>query len=212
MNAVRISQGPWCIAAFSEETGLICSQDFHGIWPSSQWTTKSLAAVLNAPIASAFVAVRENKIHIRKHTLENLPLPQLGLAEIETLDRLVDRYLRIVKAQVSDQFTLQDPSFENKEAKQILLQIDALVLKGYDLSPRLERQLLDFFNGLQRPVPFSFTGYYPADLDTFVPLHELISDEYARSTLGRFREQHKPTSSPEVLAALQQAVGAFAEE
>jgi hypothetical protein len=48
-------------------------------------------------------------------------------------------------------------------------------------------------------------------LDAYVPLHELISEDYARSALGRFREASRDVS-PAVLAALRTATEACAEE
>ena len=99
LNAARVSRGPWKIAAFADDTGLVCSQNFHAVWPKDQrWTTKGLAAVLNAPVACAFVALQENKRHIRKQTLLRIPLPQLSAVEIEALDRSVDHYLHIVNS------------------------------------------------------------------------------------------------------------------
>jgi hypothetical protein len=42
--------------------------------------------------------------------------------------------------------------------------MDALVLAGYGLPPRLERKLLKCFDGERRPVASPFTGY---DLESF---------------------------------------------
>ena len=93
-----------------------------------------------------------------------------------------------------------------------LLAMDAEVLKLYDLPPRLEWQLLDLFKDIERKgVGCEFRGYYPPGLDAYVPLHELISEDYARSTLGHFREATRAVS-PDVLAALRTAAAAFAEE
>jgi hypothetical protein len=93
-----------------------------------------------------------------------------------------------------------------------LLALDAEVLKLYDLPPRLERQLLDLFTEVERKgVGCEFRGYYPPGLDAYVPLHELISEEYERSTLGHFREAPR-TVSPDVLAALRAAAEEFSEE
>jgi len=44
MNAARISRGPWTIAAFADDTGLVCSQSFHAVWPTDHlWTAGSVA-------------------------------------------------------------------------------------------------------------------------------------------------------------------------
>ena len=97
--------------------------------------------------------------------------------------------------------------------KQALLRMDAEVLRLYDLPPRLERQLLDLFDGVERKgVGCDFRGYYPEGLDAYVPLHELISEEYQQSTLDAFLRRHKPTDSPELLRALRCAAEAYAEE
>ena len=101
----------------------------------------------------------------------------------------------------------------DSEVRAALVRMDAEVLKLYDLPPRLERQLLDLFESVKRKgVGCKFRGYYPPDLDAYVPLHELISEDYARSTLGAFREHAPLDPSSPVLAALRSAAEAFAEE
>lgn len=211
MNAARASRGPWTIAAFTDDTGLIGSQNFHALWPTDPiWTTRSLAAVLNAPVASAFIAVHENKRHIRKNTLRNIPLPRLGASEIEALESHVDSYLRLVEDLSNDrglysgEFTLQDPSSTSERARQALLQIDALVLKGYNLPPRLERQLLNFFHGSQRPVPFPFTEYFPESFSPTIPLWMYISPEYKKCTVDYFLKNIPKVTDPALIEALQE--------
>lgn len=211
MNAARVSRGPWTIAAFTDDTGLICSQNFHALWPTDlPWTTKSLAAALNAPVACAFVAAHENKRHIRKNTLQSIPLPRLGASEIEALDRHVDHYLRIVEGLpnatgwYSGEFTLQDPSSISEKAKQALLQIDAVVLKGYNLPPRLERQLLDFFRGSVRPVPFSFNDYFPESFLPTIPLWMYVSPEYKKCRVDFFLRNAPKITDPVLIEALQE--------
>ena len=78
-----------------------------------------------------------------------------------------------------------------KDANASLLQIDALVLKGYDLPPRLERQLLDFFRGCgnSRQVPFQFNDYFPIDFEPAFSLLDYISEEFRLSTAGAFRSR-----------------------
>ncbi len=211
MNAARISRGPWKIAAFADDTGLMCSQRFHAVWPKDRrWTTKGLAAVLNAPVACAFVALQENKRDIRKQTLLRVPLPQLSAVEIEALDRSVDHYRHIVDSifDSSEWFnaesTLRIPSSIAEEAKQTLLQIDALVLKGYNLPPRLERQLLDFFRDEKRPVPFAFNAYFPASFSATIPLWLYISPEYKKCNVDYFLSHIPKITDPALIEALQE--------
>jgi hypothetical protein len=49
-------------------------------------------------------------------------------------------------------------------------------LKAYDLPPRLERRLLEFFRGHEheRRVAHPFEGWMPAEFTAFIPLHEYL--------------------------------------
>jgi hypothetical protein len=69
-----------------------------------------------------------------------------------------------------------------------------------------------FTNVNRGGVGCRFSFYYPAGLTAFVPLHELISSEYSRSTAGRFRAIHEPSEPPELVEALRLAAEAFVEE
>ena len=208
VNAVRASRRRWRMVAFTDDSGLLCSQNFHAIWPEkSLWTTKSLAAVLNGPIACAFVAASEPAKHNRKQTLEKLPIPKLRVTEIEALDRSVDHYLRTVENLSQKEkgwFDEESVLLKTEEAKQVLLQIDALVLKGYNLPPRLERQLLDFFRGAKRPVPFPFTEYFPKSFTPTIPLWMYISSEYKKCTVDYFLKHIPKITDPILIEALQE--------
>ena len=181
------------------------------MWPKDQrWTPKGLAAVLNAPVACAFVALHENRRDIRKRTLLRLPLPQFNAGDIEALDRHVDRYLHIVDSFFDSsvwsnaESALQIPSSIVEEAKQALLQIDALVLKGYNLPPRLERQLLEFFRGAERPVPFAFNEYFPASFSSTIPLWLYISPEYKKCSVDYFLSHIPKITDPALIEVLQE--------
>ena len=67
--------------------------------------------------------------------------------------------------------------------------IDAEVLKTYDLPPRVERILLDYFTGHVRLGPVDFTEYFPSTFWPFIPWHLYISEDFkaanAKHTLNR---------------------------
>ncbi len=193
MGARRVSRFPWCIAAFPDETGLMCTQNFHAIWPSGDWTIKTLAAVLNGPVASAFVAVRENKRDIHKRTVRSIPLPRLTKSEITRIDSLIDDYISLID------FPLLQPQ---RNEQSILLEIDAAVLRGYDLKPRLERTLLDFFRGYRRPVLHPFGPYFPESFSAFVPLWMYLSSEFRRSTAANFLNNLPEIKDPVLYEAM----------
>lgn len=58
----------------------------------------------------------------------------------------------------------------------LLIEVDAEVLRAYDLPPRLERRLLEFFRGHEheRRVNHRFLGWLPEDFTAYIPLHEYL--------------------------------------
>jgi hypothetical protein len=191
MNASRVSRGPWCVAAFFDEDGYVCYQNFTAIWPAGDWTSKSMTAILNGPVASAFVAAREDKIHIRiRDIIKRIPLPLFTRQEIGHLDSLVDEYLAI------------DPLSRGLQAKEALLEIDAFILKGYSLPPRLERAVLDFFNGHSRPVTHDFGEYFPRTFGPTIPLWMYISYDFGRYNARHFIENIPNIDDPDLMEAL----------
>jgi len=203
-NAATLSRGPWRLAAFPDEEGLVCSQRFFGIWPSAEWTVRSLSAVLNGPVANAFVAVNEDKRDNRKRTLLKIPLPLLTDAQRGTLERLVEEYRTIAAGDTDAFLVIEDPAAREQALRNTLLKIDALVLRGYRLPPCVERSLLDFFRGHQRRVPFPFTEYFPDGFAPTIPLWMYISDEFVRC-----RSDYLLESAPQITDPV--LIDAFAE-
>jgi type I restriction-modification system DNA methylase subunit len=193
VNAARVSRGSWAIVAFSDSSGLIGNKRFHAIWPQSPWTARSLAAILNSPIANAYVSVHDFKIDVRKQTLERIPLPMWGNEEITSLERLVSAYEHAVKTPVSA-----------ADAETKLLAIDAFVLRGYGLPPRLERQLLDFFQGAQRPVPFQFEEYFPPNFGPTIPLWMFLSEDYQKCSARYFLSKVPRITDPALIQAFEE--------
>jgi hypothetical protein len=85
---------------------------------------------------------------------------------------------------------------EESACLDLMMAIDAAVLAGYDLAPRLERELLDRFAGERRPGPVTLDRYYPEDFQAAIPLRVYISDEYrdasVKATLHRVLPIHEP--------------------
>lgn len=182
--ASRNARGPWRYAAALDRNGLCVSRRFYAVWPKDgpkSLPAAAIAALLNAPVAMAFVYTHSFQKDIPVATYETIPLPYLDrlISGADQLAGLVDRYVRFVTADQFDQNT----------ARELLLQIDATVLRMYDLSPRMERQLLDIFWGETRRVPFPFEGYIPLEYKPWVPLHVYLSSSFnharARDILER---------------------------
>jgi hypothetical protein len=77
-----------------------------------------------------------------------------------------------------------------------MVQIDAEVLSAYDLPPRLERELLDYFTGYERPGPVRFDRYFPSDFRPAIPLRDYISAEFRSSTARRTLERLPVLNDP----------------
>lgn len=179
-NATRLSRGPWRIASVLDYDGLVCYQNFHGIWPREGVPVEVLAALLNAPVANAYLwshARRSNE----KVTIENIPVPTFDGATIEVLPNLVGTYARRRREWLSNPF---EEVSAMEDCRELLAEIDATILRAYDLPPRLERQLLDCFRGHRRPGPVEFTEYYPEGFKPFIPWYRYISSEFRRARVS----------------------------
>jgi hypothetical protein len=98
------------------------------------------------------------------------------------------------------------------EVKDVLLQVDAEILKAYNLPPHLEHELLNTFQDIERPIPFEFTGYYPQGFDAHLPLHELISESFERARADRLIERLDFVDDSEISKMLTSLRGESADE
>jgi hypothetical protein len=195
-NAARLSRGPWTIAAVIDEQGLVATQRFHGIWPKRAIPLELLAAVLNGPVANAFVSTRRTSRDNQKRFIEQIPFPIVTTAQTQSIITLVQQY-RAIRALWR---TYPERGHELEPAcLDLLRQIDAAVLTAYDLPPRLEKELLDHFAGYPRPGPVRFDRYYPPGFRPAIPWRVFISEEFrgsgARQTLQRLPVLNDPIIS-----------------
>jgi hypothetical protein len=184
MNAKRGRRGPWKISAFADLDGLVFYQTFTGVWPHDPSLVHVLAAILNSPVANAFVATHEVR-DITNETLKAIPLPLLSELSKDAIEDLVRRYVAAMS-------NVDDLAAADK----LLRQIDAAVLAAYDLPPRLERELLDYFRNAKRKTPFSFNDYFPVDFRPCFSLSDYLSDDFRSSTAEEFgRPRELPPES-----------------
>jgi hypothetical protein len=176
-NAARLSRGPWCFAAAVDRNGLLASQQLFGIWAkegSNVPSLDALCALLNSPVAVAYIASHSPPDRIRATTINAVPIPQEIPAAV---DDLVHSYVAILREQADlFEYTL------GERAIRALNDIDAAILEAYDLPPRLERELLEYFRCDERPTVHTWTHWFPRDFHPFVPLREYVSGEYKYAT------------------------------
>jgi len=215
VNAARVSRGPWKIWALMDRRGLLTSQRLITVRQKTAQGPCSLEllwALLTSPLANAFVHVMSDRRDNQTQTYAKIPVPRLrDLCDSAAVEHAVKVY--VAKALEVDALALKTPDAE-ENLKQLRLQVDAEVLKLYDLAPRDERMLLDLFSGHKRAgVPFEQTEYYPKDFVPCFPLHEYLSPELQRSTAGEIRKiDFAKVLSPEFKAAMRRAVELYSEE
>ena len=145
LPAARLSRGRWVTAAVADYDGLNCTQRFHGLWPKDEAPPlEVLAAVLNGPVANAWLSRHRTGRDIQARYIKSIPIPSFSPTAEELITRYVDRYIRFQGT---------------AEAIAILLKIDAAVLDAYGLSEEAEGELLAWFDGARRPGVPGFTGY-----------------------------------------------------
>ena len=151
VNYIRRSRKGWRYVAFMEYEGLYCTDNFFGVWPKDPDTTiEYIAAILNNPLAAAFVACHATGMHNNKNILDQIPVPRNSEEEQEAVTILVRKYLTEVAEPHGP--TLFGPG----EARDALLEIDAIILKGYGLPEPLQLKVLSYLRQAARPVAVDF--------------------------------------------------------
>lgn len=171
MNATRLRRGAWPMAVMVDEEGLLYSQQFFGLWPrpaAAAFDLYALCAVLNGPVANAYLAVNSPKDRFRSAVVGRIPIPSILPARLGELARA---YVSMLQ----DQSILNDVSDKLLRA---LAEVDAAVLEAYDLPLKLEKQLLSFFRDTERPVQHAWTHW-----DDLFPMRGLSLSE---KLSGRF--------------------------
>src|ERR1043165_7603142 len=120
------------MAAFPDSKGVTCYQTYIGVWPKTdgldEWL---LSAILNSPVANAFVATREGKTDITLETLKDIPVPRFTDSQRDRLRELIAEYRRSISSLPMEANISVNPT-------RLLMEIDALVLDGYHMPPRIE--------------------------------------------------------------------------
>ena len=74
VNVARRSRGPWRLDGALDASGLVPSQAFFGIWPTtSDLPVEAIEALINSPLASAFVLERASNQHLTNFVMKQQP-------------------------------------------------------------------------------------------------------------------------------------------
>jgi len=151
VNAARIGTDRWLIAGAIDEQGLVCTQRFHGIWPTGSLPIEVIAALINSPIVNAFLSVNRTSRDNQIRTLRQAPIPRFTPRQIQLITSLVGSYIEIRERWRSQ------PEYSGPSGKGVLGQLSGEILRGYNLSMETERELITYFEGYKRPGPIPLT-------------------------------------------------------
>jgi hypothetical protein len=118
----------------------------------------TLWAIMLSPLANAYAYSWSGKRQTLVKEWETMPLPEPTPAQKVEIKAAAAAYLKVAVPPTA--FTLALP--DELAIRRALLELDAAVLRLYNLPPALEHQLLAIFEGVERPgVGCRFRGYPP---------------------------------------------------
>ena len=217
VNHARVMRGPWRIKALLDLSGRAVIKKYVTVRPRrDEPEVTFLWALLNSPMANAYVHCHTFRRDIYVSLLKSFPLPARWQDHVARVVAAAEAYLKVVREPEGFELRIEP----NSAACEALLNMDATVMRAYGLPVRLERAVLDLFqlpqqrkNSRRRKgVGCEFGDYFPADFKSLVPLYKYISATYRRSTVEKVAARMKPGESPAVLTALRTASDAFGEQ
>lgn len=173
VNKSSKSRGPWRMSAFADQEGVCCYQTCIGIWPKdSRYSPMVISAIMNSPVANAFVVSWSGKTDITVKTMRKTPMPFFDESAFSRIDHAARDFASLSSR---DDISVAD-------LYKSLAQVDAAVLDAYQLPPRLESELLEYFSRVDRPVPFKFSEYEGAtEDDAYFRLSERLESDFGES-------------------------------
>lgn len=176
VNMGRTSRFRWRLKPLLDMSGRHVKNNFAIIRPHQREDALYFWAVLNSPLANAFVASRTMRKHNYEGILGDIPLPKNYIHSYNEIvqaastyrDIAVKREVELVRQKDSslfDEAEPETPAIPESLVCEALLHLDVAVVCAYALPSRLERQLLKYFNGSQRTGVGCSSGDY--DLASF---------------------------------------------
>ena len=155
VNANRNPGSAWRLIAAAAPAGLYYSLNFHGIRPNEkQLPLEFLMAVLNSPVANAWLHGQSRKRWIVVTTLEALPCPLPASAGVESI---VKRVRQLEQAKLSKWKKEQGALFSDDEDRdsdivRLTAEIDDAVYDAYGMTKSERRNVEKMMGGDKRPL------------------------------------------------------------
>ncbi len=173
LNYARVSREPWRLKAFLDKEGHAVTSRFLVIRPQDKrWPLEALWGICNSPFANAYSYAFSTKRDVLAGLMRKMPIPDINSVDVTPLVQTVNAYLKATHLLENGSLS---PDTSDK-LKTLHWRIDAEVLRLYGLPPRLERQLLGLFSGVERRgVPFEQREYFPKGFTDISTLRELLA-------------------------------------
>jgi hypothetical protein len=192
VSYTRISRGWWRWKGFIDRHGVPFRNRFLGVRPLGvDVPLEYLWAVLNGPLANAFLYCHTMKRENLEGLVQQIPVPRTTPSGVRRIVEHALAYLVEAQKPLSDggaggslfAGARHSECMDRTRVRLLLLRLDAEVLRLYELPAMQERLLLDSFNGQKRPgLPpgVVFDRYYPDGFKETVPLYVYLSSAYAK--------------------------------
>jgi hypothetical protein len=176
LNYAPASRGPWRLKALIDKQGHPVTSRFIPIRPTtSSYSIETLWALLNSPVANAYVYSHLGKRDNIVGEIRKIPLPKMS--SFEGVERAASAYLSAALSETA-----------SAKLEILLLHVDAEVLKLYSLPLDLEQRVLGLFSDWKRVgVPFTQTRYLPKELEGRIRFSDFFQFEENWSITNRER-------------------------
>jgi hypothetical protein len=158
-NAHALWSDRWLMAAAVDERGLVCTHHFHVLWPTDTVPIEVIAALLNGPVANAFLSINRSSRHNHVRMLQHIPIPQFKPWQFHQIVSLVREYM------ATRERWRAEPEYAEYLAgscKGILRQLQEELLGLYNLSMEAEKELITYLAGYQSLGPVPLTQVEPS--------------------------------------------------
>ncbi len=164
LNYAPVSRGPWRLKALVDREGHPVTSRFITL-RSDRLSLQTIWAILNSPVANAFAFSHLGKRDNIVGVMRKIPIP--SGKDFTKVDEAVNHY-----------FEAANHDAEPQGMQQLLANVDAAVLKEYNLPIQLECQLLSLFDGWERlGVPFKQSVLLPSELGEIVRFSDFVQYE-----------------------------------
>jgi hypothetical protein len=165
LNYAPASRGPWRLKALIDKQGHPVTSRFIPARPMSPYSVETLWAILNSPVANAYVYSHLGKRDNLVGDLRKMPMPKGS--SFEGVERAASAYLAAASSEKA-----------STKLEKLLLEVDSEVLKLYSLPLELEQRVLGLFSEWERVgVPFTQYRYVPQELEGKMHFFEFLKFE-----------------------------------